>query len=130
MTATPNDTWLGFKRWTRALIKSTGLSDRRHPYILRTRATDRIVQQLKDDALANLQVPELALEVGFVKKDVASRRADDTAALPTGQELDPAFALLAGIYRLRRADVRRRSIGPHRTPLSESGLPTRKAAHC
>src|SRR5215217_3683528 len=89
MTATPNETWLGLIRWMRG-CKLPGLSGGRDANVLRALPTDGVVQQLEDHTVADLEIEELAFEVGFMKKDVAVRSADHAAGLPAGQAFDPA----------------------------------------
>jgi hypothetical protein len=106
---------------------SAGLSRGRNAYVLGARAADRIIEQFKRNPLAYLKIPELAQKIRLVEKDITARCADDAAALAARQRFDAPFRDLASVDRLRRANMRRRR---HRTPFQESGLPSRKAAHC
>ena len=82
-------------------IRSTSLARPRRLHVLRPRATDGIVQQLEHDAITDLQIPEFSLDLGLVKEHVAAGRADDAAALPSNEQLDPALGGRSGMYRLR-----------------------------
>ena len=75
--------------------------------VLRALAADGVVQQFEDHAVADLEIEEFALEVGFVEEDVAVRGTNHAAALAARQALDAAGGFLAGIYRPWRNSARR-----------------------
>src|SRR3954447_5940491 len=69
---------------------------------LRARPADRVSEQLEHDLIAAFEIPERALDVGLVKKNVAVRCADDAAALAEDELLDASFGQLtasAGFHR-------------------------------